>query len=75
MDWITYAKEAGVYISPLLMGAVIWLNADRNRLINALGQKDELLSAKDDKLHDLSERTLVTMTEIKTFLFNAGRGT
>lgn len=73
MDWIAYAKEAGAYISPLLMGAVIWLNADRNRLLVSLGKKDVLLSEKDEKLQSISERTLVTMTEIKTFLFSAGR--
>jgi shikimate kinase len=72
VDWITFAKEAGAYISPLLMGAVIWLNADRNRLLESLGKKDVLLSEKDEKLQSLSERTLVAMTEIKTFLFNAG---
>lgn len=73
MDWITFAKEAGAYISPLLMGAVIWLNSDRNRLLESLGKKDLLLSEKDEKLQSLSERTLVTMTEIKTFMFSAGR--
>lgn len=73
MDWIVFAKEAGAYISPLLMGAVIWLNVDRNRLLESLGKKDSIISDKDEKLQSLSERTLVTMTEIKTFLFNHGR--
>lgn len=73
MDWITYAKEAGAYISPLLMGALIWLELDRRRLLESLGKKDALLAEKDDKLVSLSERTLVTMAEIKTFLFNTGR--
>lgn len=73
MDWLTFAKEAGAYISPLLMGAVIWLNADRNRLLESLGKKDATISDKDEKLQSLAERTLVTMAEIKTFLFN-GRG-
>jgi hypothetical protein len=74
VDWIAWAKEAGAYISPLLMGAVIWLNADRNRLLEALGKKDSLLMDKDEKLQSLAERTLVTMAEIKTFLFS-GRAT
>jgi hypothetical protein len=73
VDWIVFAKEAGAYISPLLMGAVIWLNVDRNRLLESLGKKDSIISDKDEKLQSLSERTLVTMTEIKTFLFNHGR--
>ena len=63
MDWITWAKEAGAYISPLLMGAVIWLNTDRNRLISENKQKDE-------RLHGLSERLLVVATELKMYLFN-----
>ena len=73
MDWIVFAKEAGAYISPLLMGAVIWLNVDRNRLLDSLGKKDTIIADKDEKLQSLSERTLVTMAEIKTFLFNHGR--
>ena len=75
MDWIVWAKEAGAYISPLLMGAVIWLNTDRNRLLNDLLRKDEVIADKENKLLSLSERTLVTMAEIKTVLFNAGRST
>jgi hypothetical protein len=70
VDWIVFAKEAGAYISPLLMGALLWLSADRNRLLNSLSKKDEQLAEKDEKLQSLSERTLVTMTEIKTFLFS-----
>lgn len=70
MDWFTFAKEAGAYISPLLMAAVIWLNADRNRLLDSLGKKDLVIADKDEKLQGLAERTLVTMAEIKTFLFS-----
>jgi hypothetical protein len=73
VDWLAFAKEAGAYISPLLMGAVFWLNADRNRLLDSIGKKDVQLLDKDEKLQSLSERTLVTMAEIKTFLFSAGR--
>ena len=57
------------------MGAVIWLNTDRNRLLNDLLRKDEVIADKENKLLSLSERTLVTMAEIKTVLFNAGRST
>ncbi len=66
MDWIVWAKDAGAYVSPLLMAAIFWLNVDRNRLI-------EENKGKDDKLSDLSERTITVMTELKTFLFS-GRG-
>ena len=63
MDWITWAKEAGVYISPLFMGAVFWLNAERARL---LGEN----KLKDERLLDLSERLIIVSTELKMYLFN-----
>lgn len=63
MDWITWAKEAGAYISPLLMAAVFWLNADRARLI----EENKL---KDGRLQDLAERLIIVSTELKVFLFN-----
>jgi hypothetical protein len=63
VDWITWAKEAGVYISPLLMGAVFWLNADRARLIAELKQREA-------RVEELAERLIIVSTELKTFLFN-----
>lgn len=63
MDWITWAKEAGAYISPLLMAAVFWLNADRVRLLGVLKQKDQ-------RLEDLAERLIIVSTELKMYLFN-----
>ena len=63
MDWITWAKEAGVYISPLLMAALLWLKADRDRLL-------EDIKLKDERLADLAERLIVVSTELKVFLFN-----
>lgn len=69
-QWFQWAKEGGAYLSPFLLGALVWMNSDRNRLITACKDKDDKLSEKDDKLANLSERTLVTLTEIRTFLFN-----
>lgn len=63
MDWIAWAKEAGAYVSPLLMAAIIWLNVDRNRLLSEN-------KIKDDRITDLAERVLVVATELKTYLFN-----
>jgi len=63
VDWITWAKEAGAYISPLLMGAVFWLNTDRSRLI----AENKL---KDDRIVDLAERVIAVSTELKMYLFN-----
>jgi hypothetical protein len=73
IQWFAMVKEGGAYVSPLLLGAIIWLSADRNRLLESLNAKDILLKEKDDKLASLSERTLVFMAEIKTFLFQGGR--
>lgn len=63
MDWVTWAKEAGAYISPLLMGGLIWLDVDRRRLLTEN-------KIKDDRLVDLSERFLTVATELKIYLFN-----
>ena len=61
--WFQAVKDGGAIAAVLELGALVWLNIDRNRLIAE--NKD-----KDDKLGDLSERTVVVMTEIKTFLFS-----
>lgn len=61
--WLQTVKDGGSIAAVLLLGAVIWLNIDRNRLIEENKEKDE-------KLGDLAERTIVIMTEIRTFLFN-----
>lgn len=61
-DWLTYVKDAGGYASPLLFGALIWLEKERRRLL------DEV-KLRDDKLASLSERCLTVMVELRTFLF------
>lgn len=63
VDWITWAKEAGVYISPLLMGGLLWLETERRRLLAEN-------KSKDDRIFDLSERVITIATELKTYLFN-----
>ncbi len=63
MDWIVWAKEAGAYVSPLLMGAVIWLNSDRSRLITEN-------KTKDDRIVELAERVITVATQLQMFLFN-----
>lgn len=62
-QWFALVKEGGIYVAPLLLGAIFWLNADRNRLI----QDNKL---KDERLLDLSERSIAVAAELKTFLFN-----
>ena len=63
MDWITWAKDAGIYIAPLLMGAVLWQERERLRLI-----ADN--KALNSQVYDLAERVLTISAELKTYLFN-----
>lgn len=62
-QWFALAKDGGAYIAPFLLGAILWLNADRARLI----AENKL---KDDRLVSLSERSLTVFAEVKTFMFN-----
>lgn len=52
----------------LLLIAIGWLVADRNRLIKSLSSKDEAIATKEAQLLALSERTIATMTEFKGLL-------
>lgn len=61
--WFDVVQKAGGVAAVLELGALLWLNADRNRLIASL-------EAKSKKVEDLAERLLVVTTELKTFLFN-----
>lgn len=61
--WFQVVKDGGAVAAILELGALVWLNVDRNRLI-------EESKAKDTQLVSLAERTITIMTELKTFLFN-----
>lgn len=61
--WLQAVKDGGAIAAVLELGALIWLNIDRNRLI-------EENKSKDTRLDNLSERTITVLTELKTFLFN-----
>lgn len=63
MDWITWAKEAGVYISPLLMGGILWQEIERRRLL-------EENKALNTQVYDLAERVVTIAAELKMYLFN-----
>jgi hypothetical protein len=63
VDWITWSKEAGVYISPLLMGAVLWQEVERRRL---LGENKAMAA----QVMALAERVISVSTELKMYLFN-----
>lgn len=77
-------QKGGAYL--LLVVAVLWLVADRNRLLKSLADKDEtikgeraIIAAKDEKLAALSERTITAIVEFRGLLqsvvdiFNSSR--
>lgn len=70
--WFAFMERAGAVAAVLELGALIWMNTDRNRLLESLNKKDVLLKEKDDKLASLSERTIVLLTRLDTFLFRGG---
>lgn len=61
--WFDVVQKAGAAAAVLELGALLWMNADRNRLLASL-------EAKSKKVEDLAERILVVATELKMFLFN-----
>lgn len=71
--WVAFVTQGGQYCAVLELAALLWMNADRKRLLESLSAKDVLLKEKDDNLASLSERTLVFLAEIRTFLFQNGR--
>lgn len=71
--WFQKVQEGGAIAAALLLGALIWMARDRNRLLDALESKDKLIASKDADLKSLSEQTLVLLAEVKTFLFHGGR--
>lgn len=71
--WYQKVQEGGAISAVLLLGALVWMANDRNRLLKALEAKDEIIADKDAKLLSLSERALVLFTKVETFLFQSGR--
>lgn len=61
--WLAVVKDGGGIAAVLELGALIWLHADRNRLLAEL-------KIKDEKLDSMAERLIVVATELKTFLFS-----
>jgi hypothetical protein len=65
-SWFALVKDGGAYVAPLLLGAIFWLNQDRNRLIAEN-------KAKDERLVILSEQSIAVAAELKMFLFTERR--
>lgn len=66
-------KQGGAYL--LLLMAVGWLIKDRTRLLESLADKDKIIAAKDDLIHQkdeklgaLAERTLTAIIESRELL-------
>lgn len=53
-----YVKAGGGICAPLLFVALIWMNKEREKAVDKYDKSNE-------KLQNLSERTLVLLTEIK----------
>lgn len=64
--WLQKVSEGGGVAAVLELGAILWLLADRARLIAECKEESE-------KVHNLAERLIVVATEIKTFLFSERR--
>lgn len=67
--WFQKVQEGGAVAAVLLLGALVWMAKDRNRLLESLKQRDAIIAEKDAKLESLSERALVLFTKVETFLF------
>lgn len=65
--WFQIVKDGGAVAAVLLLGALVWMDRERRRLV----EENKL---KDGQLVNLSERTVIVMTEIKTFLFSGKAG-
>lgn len=55
-------KDGGAVAAVLELGALIWLNIDRTRLL-------ESLRTKDERLQTLADQLLTVTAELKTYLF------
>lgn len=58
IEWIDYVKAGGSVCAPLLLIALLWMNNERK---NALEKYEKI----NDKLQNLSEKTIILLTEIK----------
>lgn len=52
----------------LLLIAIVWLAVDRNRLLESLRSKDEIIAKKDDQLLSITDRIIPLLTELKMLM-------
>lgn len=65
-DIFEHVKAGGWYVAPLLLSALLWMTAERNKLLAKL-------EAKSAKVEDMAERMFTLMAEIKILLSGKGR--
>lgn len=61
--WLAFMERAGTVAAVLEFGALLWLNADRNRLVADL-------KLKSAEVSDLAKQVITVATELRVFLFN-----
>lgn len=61
--WLAFMERAGAVAAVLEFGALLWLNADRNRLVADL-------KLKSAEVTDLAKQVITVATELRVFLFN-----
>lgn len=60
--WFNLAREGGMYLAPCFLGGLIWMAADRKRLVDEVKEKD-------DKLYALSIQIATLSAELKAIVF------
>jgi hypothetical protein len=57
-EWFEYIQSGGSVCAPLLLFALLWMNSERKEAIAKCEKSEE-------KLQNLSEKTIILLTEIK----------
>lgn len=72
--WLALVKEGGGYCAVLELGALIWVVADRTKIIARLVEENadlrEKLEGKSREVKDMAERVITLVAELRMFLFN-----
>ena len=67
---LSYIDKAGSVAAVLELGALVWLNRDRLRIISENAELRAQNIAKHAEVKDLAERVVTLVAELKMFLFN-----
>lgn len=64
-DWIEFVKYGGSIAAPMLLIALLWMDKQRKEAKDEAKEAREETKLVNTKLSDLSERTIVLLTELK----------